>query len=240
MHAMRSTLLILGLMFGVAPAFSASPPLTEQSFRKAMGVSPDVKLAFRDLDCKAVDFDGFAMAMHEPNAHADVDRAVDGSAITMTVRLRGNSPCPSAYPPITSMPPFALKDLAGKVVTDKSLRGKPTLISFFFSTCKPCILEVDPLNHFATERPQMNFLSVTFDESEVAREFVNRFGVKWRVVPNARDFIDRVRVKNYPTVALFDADGKLLGMKNGGARDALEAANVEPQMKRWVEGLLHK
>jgi len=62
----------------------------------------------------------------------------------MTVRLRGNVSCPSPYPPVTEMPPFDLRDLAGKRITAASLKGKPTLVSFFFSTCMPCILEVKP------------------------------------------------------------------------------------------------
>jgi cytochrome oxidase Cu insertion factor (SCO1/SenC/PrrC family) len=235
MPRMRKLLLIALL---VAPAFAAAPKLTEDAFRKTMDISPSVRMAYRDLQCKPVSFDGFAEAMHAPGAHADVDRSPDGQSLTMTVRLRGTTSCPNPYPPITEMPPFELEDLAGKLVTSRSLRGKPTLISFFFSTCKPCILEVEPLNRFAAGRPEMNFLSVTFDEAEETRQFVKRFGVKWRVVPDARDFVDRVRVKQFPTLALFDADGRLLGMKKGGAADALEAAAVEPQVRRWVDSLL--
>ena len=132
------------------------------------------------------------------------------------------------------------KSDAGKRVTDKSLRGKPTLISFFFARCVPCIREVGPINKFAAEHPHMNFLAVTFDEPKIARAFVKQFDLRWRVVPDARDFIERVRVKQYPLMALFDADGRLLGMRKGGARDELEAANVEPQLRRWVESLLMK
>jgi hypothetical protein len=102
----------------------------------------------------------------------------------------------------------------------------------------PCILEVKPLNEFAAARPHINFVAVTFDEPAVARAFANRFDFRWRIVPGARDFIDRVRVKNYPMMALFDANGRLLGTRNGGARDELEAANVSPQLKRWMDGLL--
>jgi cytochrome oxidase Cu insertion factor (SCO1/SenC/PrrC family) len=138
------------------------------------------------------------------------------------------------------MPPFDLRDLAGKRVTSASLRGKPTLVSFFFSTCVPCILEVQPLNRFAAARPHMNFLAVTFDETEEARAFVKRFGVRWRVVADAQDFIERMRVKQYPMLALFDAEGRLLGTRQGGVRDELEAANVEPQVKRWMDSLLRE
>ena len=69
--------------------------------------------------------------------------------VTMTVRRRGGTSCSSPYPPVTEMPPFDLRDLAGKRVTAASLKGKPTLINFYFAQCVPCILEVGPLNGFA-------------------------------------------------------------------------------------------
>jgi len=239
MARMRTSGCLLLVLFSTT-VFAADSPLTEEMFRKAMNVAPDVRMTYRDANCKPVSFAGFAAGMHTPDAHADVDRLPDGTAVTMTVVSRGDLKCPQPYPPIAEMPPFELPDLNGKRVSAGSLRGRPTLISFFFSTCKPCILEVEPLNRFAAARPQMNFLSMTFDDVDEARAFARRFGVKWRLVPDARDFIDRVRVKQYPTLALFDANGRLLGMKKGGASDALEAANVEPQLARWVDGLLRK
>ena len=239
MAAMKSLFAIL-LLFTAPILFAqAAPPQpTEANFRKKLGIGPDVRLDYRNLECKPVDFAGFVADMRKPGAHADVDRDVDGKAVTMSAKLKGMAACPSPYPPITTMPPFDLEDLSGKRVTSASLKGKPTLVSFFFSSCVPCILEVQPLNRFAAARPHMNFLAVTYDEPEVARAFVQRFGVKWRVVPDAQNFIERMRVKQYPLLALFDANGKLLGTRKGGARDELEAANVEPQLKRWMDSLL--
>jgi cytochrome oxidase Cu insertion factor (SCO1/SenC/PrrC family) len=233
-------LAFIALLLLSAGVRAQEPQPTEANFRKHLNLAPSAKLEYRDLDCKPVNFAGFVEGMRQPGAHADVERAVDGSAVTMTVKLRGMAPCPSPYPPVTTIPPFDLKDLDGKRVTSASLKGKPTLVSFFFATCLPCILEVEPINRYAAARPQMNFLAVTFDEPAEARAFVKRYGLRWRVVPDARDFIDRMRVKQYPLMALFDADGKLLGTKKGGARDSLEAANVEPQLTRWVEGLLRQ
>lgn len=238
MRAMRRTLFLGLSLLALAPAFADDKPLTEANFRKNLNFGPNVRMAYRSLDCRKVPFEEFATGMRSDGAHADVDRSADGKEITMTVRKRGIPGCSSPYPPITSLPPFDLKDLAGKRITAASLKGKPTLVNFWFSTCVPCILETQPLNQFAAARPNMNFVAITFDEPEVARAFVKRFDFRWRIVPDARDFIDRVRVKNYPMMALFDANGKLLGMKPGGARDELEAANVGPQLKRWVDGLL--
>ena len=242
MTAMKRGLLILLLALSAntlaqnAKTRSGQP--SEANFRKSLGVGPSVRMDYRNLECKPVNFAGFVADMRKPGSHADVDRAVDGSAVTMTAKLRGMAPCASPYPPVTEIPPFDLKDLAGKRVTSASLRGKPTLVSFFFSTCVPCVLEVQPINRFAAARPQMNFLAVTFDEPAAASAFVKRYGLRWRVIPDAQNFIERMRVKQYPLMALFDAQGRLLGTKKGGARDELEAANVEPQLKRWVDSLL--
>jgi hypothetical protein len=67
---------------------------------------------------------------------------------------------------------------------------------------------------------------------------VDRYKFHWRVVPDARSLIDRIRVKSYPTMALFDANGRLLGTRSGGVRDELEAVNLNAQLARWVDGLL--
>jgi len=238
--ARMQKLALIALLSMAGQVFAQEPQPTEANFRKHLNLAPSAKLEYRNLDCKPVNFAGFVEGMRKPGAGADVERAVDGSAVTMTVKLRGMAPCPSPYPPVTAIPPFDLKDLDGKRVTSASLKGKPTLVSFFFATCLPCILEVEPINRYAAARPQMNFVAVTFDEPAEARAFVKRFGLRWRVVPDARDFIDRMRVKQYPLMALFDANGKLLGTKKGGARDELEAANVEPQLTRWVDGLLRQ
>jgi thiol-disulfide isomerase/thioredoxin len=213
MRAMRRKTFLCLSLFVLGAAVAADKPLTEEMFRKNLGFGPNVRMAYRTLDCRPAPFEAFANGMRSEGAHADVDRSADGKEITMTVRKRGIPGCSSPYPPITALPPFDLKDLAGKRITSASLKGKPTLINFFFSTCVPCILEVKPLNEFAAARPHMNFVAVTFDEPQVARAFVNRFDFRWRIVPDARDFIDRVRVKNYPMMALFDAEGRLLSTR---------------------------
>jgi len=239
MRAMRIAAGWIVCVVANAGAFAAAPPsFSESDFRATLGAADAVRLSYRGLDCQPLAFDEFARAMTETGVHSDIERAVDGSAITVTVRRPGGDICSSPYPPVAELPPFALRDLAGKPVNSASFKGKPTLINFYFATCVPCIREVGPLNHFAAARPGMNFLAVTFDEAAVARDFVARYHLRWRVIPDAREFIDRMRVKQYPMMALFDESGRLLGTRGGGARDDLEAAAVAPQLARWVDGLL--
>jgi len=238
MAAMRKMLLIPLVLVFAFPCRAQEGPVTETEFRVTMGLGPDVRLNYRDLECKALTFDEFAAAMLQPGLNAEVTRAPDGSAAALSLHRRGGASCPSPFGPVTEMPVFDLADLAGKRVTSAGLRGKPTLVNFYFAACAPCILEVGPLNKFAAARKDLNFLAVTFDEPAGARAFVKRYGFQWRVVPDARDFIDRMAVKRYPLLALFDAQGRLLGLRAGGVKDELEAATLGPALKRWVDGLL--
>ena len=226
------------LLVNVHVAAADNAPPTEADFRRALGVSDNVKLFYRNLDCNAVTFEKFSRAMDADGVKSEVERAMDGSSVTVTVRRSAGDSCPSPYAPVTEMPAFEMSDLAGKRVNAVGLKGKPTLINFYFAQCVPCILEVGPINGYAAAHPEMNFLAVTFDEPRVAHAFVDRYKFRWRVVPDARDFIDRMKVKQYPLMALFDSNGRLLGTRLGGARDELEAANVAPQLARWVDGLL--
>lgn len=212
--------------------------VTEAEFRKTLGFAPFVQLVYRDMQCKAITFDEFSAAMVQPGLTSEVTRAPDGSAAALTLHRRGGPSCASPFGPVREMPAFTLKDLAGRDVSSVSLRGKPTLMNFYFAACAPCILEVGPLNKFAAARKDLNLLAVTFDDPAEARGFVKRYKFEWRVLPDAREFIDRMAVNRYPMMALFDAQGRLLGMRAGGVKDELEAAAVAPALTRWVDGLL--
>jgi thiol-disulfide isomerase/thioredoxin len=240
MRAMRSLLFVLGFVLIVDPARADDREVTEADFRDQLNLGAEVRVEYRDIECRPIEFAQFARDMRQGGVGSQLERAADGKSVTATIHRRGTPSCPSPYPPVTEMPPFDMRDLDGRRVTSAGLRGKPALVNFYFAQCVPCILEVEPLNRFAASRPDLNFLAVTFDEPEEARAFIRRFGFRWRVIPAARDFIDRMRVKNYPLLALFDAEGRLLGTKRGGARDELEAAAVLPQVTRWVESLLRE
>lgn len=239
MRAMRKTLpAVAALLILPLSGQAQEASITEAQYREALGLEDKVQLTYRSQECRPLSFAEFATAMGAAGVSSEVTRAPDGSAAVATIHRKGAPSCPSPFAPVTQMPVFDLKDLNGQRVTAASLRGKPTLMNFYFAQCKPCILEVGPLNKFAAARKDLNFLAVTFDEPAEARAFVRRFQFRWRVVPGAREFIDRMAVNRYPMMALFDARGRLLGLRAGGVKDELEAATLGPTLTRWVDNLL--
>jgi peroxiredoxin len=226
------------LVFASTAAFAQGNEVTEAEFRAALGVAPGASMTYRDLDCRTITFPEFAAGMRQAGMASEAVSAADRSATTVTLHRRGGGSCKSPYGTVKQMPAFDRKDLEGRRITSQGMLGKPTLVSFYFAQCKPCILEVGPLNRFAASRKDLNYLAVTFDEASVAREFVRRYQFRWRVLPDAREFIDRMAVNRYPMMALFDSQGRLLGTRAGGVKDELEAAAVEPALRRWVDALL--
>jgi hypothetical protein len=98
------------------------------------------------------------------------------------------------------------------------------------------VLEVQPINRFA--RAADNFPAVTFDERSSTR-LRESIRPRWRVVP-AQNFIERMRVKQYPLMALFDAtaglgtEGGARTSSGGQCRASAEAWGGQPaEMAPW-------
>ena len=116
-----------------AAAFAAAPaPFTESDFRASLGVAAPVQLSYRGLDCNPLSFDDFAQAMAQSGVRSDVERAVDGTAVTVTVRRKGGGECSSPYPPVAELPPFQLRDLAGKRGERREPQGQTHAHQFLF------------------------------------------------------------------------------------------------------------
>jgi thiol-disulfide isomerase/thioredoxin len=87
------------------------------------------------------------------------------------------------------LPKFELKLLNGKELNSESLKGKPTVINFWFSECTPCIEEMPLLNKIKSEfGNDVNFISITFQTKDDVNEFLKT---------NEFDFIHVIESKEY-------------------------------------------
>ena len=106
----------------------------------------------------------------------------------------------------------------GEAVALASLRGTPTVVNFFASTCAPCVKEMPALEEVHQELGDaVTFLGLAVqDRPEDAEALVARTGVTYRTaldkdgsVLNALDGI------LLPTTVLLDADGAVLDQHTG-------------------------
>lgn len=217
-----------------APCFAG--PLVDSQMGQVLNLKEARKITFLDMDGKAVTEEQF-MAL--PGSFNIEKRKNAGGTVDMV--LRRNDPkekpklaaAPVALKVGDTLPAFALKGLDGQVVNSKSLRGRYSVLSFYFAECGPCIHEVPQLNALAKAHPEMGFLALTFDSMGDAKAFVQERKLGWPVAAEADIYIKTLKVKLYPLLLVVGPDAKVVAMRTGLNEHA-------PQILPWVDGVLAK
>jgi len=111
---------------------------------------------------------------------------------------------------------FSLKTIEGNSLTNRSLKGKPTLINFWFTSCIPCIEEMPILNQLREKyKDDFNFVAVTFEKKEQVEKFLYKIDFDFIHVFEAQSFIDKLGIKSFPRNLFLDQNGILRNIENG-------------------------
>ena len=116
-----------------------------------------------------------------------------------------------------ALPDVTLKDINGKEVkiADLSRSGKPIIISFFATWCKPCIRELKAIHELYPDwqdETGVEMYIVSIDEGQDVQRvapMVNGFGWEYKVLldPNGT-FKRAMNVQSIPHLFVVDSNGK--------------------------------
>lgn len=113
-------------------------------------------------------------------------------------------------------PDFKLTDLKGKDITLEDLKGKPTIINFWFTRCAPCIAEMPILNKIKEEyNSDFNFVAITYETQQDVEKFLEKYDFTFNHIAGAKDFIDKMEIKTYPLNFFLDKNGIVKEVKYG-------------------------
>ena len=113
-------------------------------------------------------------------------------------------------------PAFDLPTLSGDRLDQNQLKGKPTVINFWFTRCAPCIDEIPVLNALAQQYIwQYNFVAITFEEAAKVHAFLAKKPFDFIHLTNAKKFIDSIALSAYPTTVLLDREGTIQHVRGG-------------------------
>ena len=133
------------------------------------------------------------------------------------------------------LPSVQLKDLNGKTVNTAELRnnGKPMIISFWATWCKPCIRELKAINEVYADwqdETGVRMIIVSIDDAQNAQKVkptVDGMGWEYEVLldPNG-DLKRAMNVQSVPHVFVLDGKGNIVH-NNIGYTDGEEAELYE-------------
>jgi peroxiredoxin len=133
------------------------------------------------------------------------------------------------------LPSVQLKNIDGKTVNTASLSndGKPFVISFFATWCKPCNRELKAIHEVYPEwqdETGMKLIAISIDEAQNAQKvkpMVDSEGWEYEVLldPNS-DFFHALGGQQIPFVLIIDGDGKI-AHQHSGYIDGSESKIIE-------------
>lgn len=240
-HAKRlASMLAMALL---ATSLHAAPAENdEQSFvaNLKLGPSPDVR--YLDANGKPLLYPAFAQQLGEGR---DYSLTADSSTHSAMLRLRppGNNTATGrfSFGRGSAFPPFELPSVQGKTLHLADLKGRYTLVSFFFAECAPCIAEVPVLNAFAKANPEMGFVAITYEDVDTTKNFVHDRRFAWNALHDGQSLIDTLGVNTYPTLMLIDPNGHVAGaavgmtMRDGPDKQLADLTGWVQQWKRAAQ-----
>lgn len=132
-------------------------------------------------------------------------------------------------------PSVMLKDIDGKVVDTAKLsnEGKPFVISFFATWCKPCLRELKAISELYPdwqEETGMKLIAVSVDESQnvsKVKPLVSAEGWEYEVLLDSNsEFMRGMGVQMVPHLFIVDGDGKIVE-SHSGYTDGSEAGIID-------------
>lgn len=214
---------------------SAQDAAGRDDFIKEMGLSSYKSISFRDVQGNVVSFEQFRSLLKNGASFSTIKNPQKSEAIVQIEKAReATTVSLSEEPKLSVVPGHVVPEIGNADLDGASVvySDKPTLVSFFFTECVPCIKEIPKVNGLAEGNPEVQFVSVTFDEASLVKDFVLKYDLKTKVVADEQRFIDALGVKTYPLYALISKDGRLLGTQSGVV---LQLPKGEVLFEHWIK-----
>ena len=132
-----------------------------------------------------------------------------------------------------TFPVKSLETLDGKGLNLDQLKGKPSVINFWYTGCGPCIKEMPLLNEIQKDYgDKVNFIAITFDQAERVKQFLDKHSFNYRHAVNAKDFMNDIKFHQFPKTFYLDKNGIVVKIE-----DVL-THEQKPEAKNTINQLL--
>lgn len=139
--------------------------------------------------------------------------------------------------PVFSAPEVQFKDITGHSIATSEMRGKPVLVTFWATTCSPCIQELPDLirlyEEFAPEGFRLMAVAMFYDPPNRVVEAARRWRLPYPVILDLHAELAKAfgSVSQIPASFLIAPDGSI-AMHQLGRIDPLD---LEPMIRELLD-----
>lgn len=136
-----------------------------------------------------------------------------------------------------ALPNFEMGTLDSKLITSDDVKGKVTVLCFWYGNCKTCINEIPLLNELSNKYVSTGdvvFIAPTIDYRDSVSQFIVTHPFNYTVCPHATALTDELKVEIYPTHLVVGRDGRVISSYSGGL------PGVDDLINRDIDAALKK
>jgi len=122
------------------------------------------------------------------------------------------------------LPEFNIESINGEIISSESLKGKLTIINFWFEACPPCIAEIPGLNlikeKFGTN--SINYLAISMDSKNDVVTFLENKDYNFTQIANGKSiYRDIFKAKwGFPFTIITNRQNIILKSFGSGSSDS--------------------
>ena len=139
----------------------------------------------------------------------------------------------------TEFPKEKLKLLDGKYYDFGINNSKPTFINIWYTSCKPCVAEIDFLNEIKNEyEHKINFVAITFESKEVVERFLRKKSFNYTHIVDSREFLHGLGIKMYPKSIFINSSNIVDEVKGALIMNQEKTESNKIEFKKYLDKLL--
>jgi len=118
---------------------------------------------------------------------------------------------------------FLNKKFPSKILTtingekiDLSKIDKPTVLNFWFTSCKPCIDEMPILNKIKSKyQNKVNFIAITYEPEDKTIPFFKKHKFDYKQIIGEKEFVEYLGIQAFPKNIFIDKNGIIKIIEDG-------------------------
>ena len=140
------------------------------------------------------------------------------------------------------LPDFDAKDITGRSINKETLKGKMSIINFWFTSCAPCVAEIPGFNKIVEKygKDRINFIAIGKDGHQDITDFLKDHPWQFDQIADGTKIIEETFKSRwgYPTTFLVNEETEIILAFTGGKSDSSAVDDIQNRLIPVIDEMI--